>query len=255
MKELLLLIARDIIKNRTIIAFTLLLFGVSWSIFSLEDSNEKALHTLANVVFMIIPLISIMFTTIYLYNSSEFIELLVGQPLKRSSIWSSFFAAISFSLVTAIGISVLIPLGWYAPSYPGLIITILAIFLCIIFTSLGFLSVILFKDKARGIGFSIILWMFFALIFDGLMLFLLFQFADYPVEKPLTIIAALNPVDVSRIFFLTELDNAALMGMTGALFKQFFGSTKGNLIVFFILLFWAFVPFLISLKKFIRKDI
>lgn len=255
MLDLIRLISRDIIKNKTIIAFTILLFGVSWSIFSLEDSEEKALHTLANVVFMIVPLISIMFTTIYLYNSTEFIELLVGQPLKRSTIWFGFFASVNISLICSLSISIFLPVLIYSVNSSGFLIAFLALLLCVVFTSLGFLSVMQFKDKSRGIGFSIILWLFLALMYDGLILFLMFQLADYPIEKPLTIVAALNPIDVSRIYFLTEMDHAAMMGMTGALFKSIFGKGLGTIIVFLILIFWIIAPLIWSLKIFQKKDI
>ncbi len=255
MKELLILISKDILKNRTIIAFAILLFCITWSVFILEDSNEKALHTLGNLVLMVVPLISILFSTIYIYNSTEFIELLVSQPLKRKSIWMSLFAGINVSMIFALFVSIFLPILFYSPTYLGFLIMLLAIFLSAVFISLGFLSSILFKDKARGIGFSMILWLFFALIFDGLILFFLFQFSDYPIEKPMTVIAALNPIDVSRILLLTEMDNEALMGYTGALFQKQFGSIYGKMIIVCILVLWVFIPYYFSLIKFSNKDI
>ena len=111
------------------------------------------------------------------------------------------------------------------------------------------------RDKAKGIGVSIVLWLFFALFFDGLVLFLLFQFSDYPIEKMMIGITALNPISLARILILLHLDVSAMMGYTGAIFKNFFGTTYGMIISLMVLIAWALIPFYISLFKFKRKDL
>ena len=73
----------DILRNRIVIAYTILLLLISFSVFSLEDNVEKGVLSLINLVLLIVPLVSIIFSTIYVYNSTEFIELLVAQPVKR----------------------------------------------------------------------------------------------------------------------------------------------------------------------------
>jgi len=45
------------------------------------------------------------------------------------------------------------------------------------------------------------------------------------------------------------------MGYTGAIFKDYFGSTLGLLVAFLLLLIWVIVPFLFSLKIFEHKDL
>jgi len=45
------------------------------------------------------------------------------------------------------------------------------------------------------------------------------------------------------------------MGYTGAIFKDFFGTSTGLIVSFLLLCLWAIVPFLISLKKFNTKDL
>ncbi len=80
------------------------------------------------------------------------------------------------------------------------------------------------RDKAKGIGVVILLWLYFSIIFDGLVLFVLFQFADYPLEKMMVGVVTLNPIDLSRILILLKMDVSALMGYTGAIFKDFFGT-------------------------------
>jgi Cu-processing system permease protein len=62
-------------------------------------------------------------------------------------------------------------------------------------------------------------------------------------------------VDLARVVMLLQLDISALMGYTGAFYKNFFGSSFGILFSIFILLLWVIVPFLLSLRIFSRKDL
>ena len=99
----------DIVKNKIVLTYAILLAVLSWSVFSLEDNSAKGLLTLLNVMLLTVPLVSIIFSTIYIYNSSEFIELLVSQPIKRSKIWISLFLGLCLALITAFFVGVGIP--------------------------------------------------------------------------------------------------------------------------------------------------
>jgi Cu-processing system permease protein len=127
--------------------------------------------------------------------------------------------------------------------------------LSVIFVAIALLASVITRDKTKGIGTAIFLWLYFAIIFDGLVLFLLFQFADYPLEKPMMIISALNPIDLSRIMILLRLDISALMGYTGAVFKDFFGTSTGFFTAMIALILWIMVPLYFSLRIFQKKDL
>jgi Cu-processing system permease protein len=211
--------------------------------------------TVLNVILFTVPLVSILFATIYIYNSAEFIELLVSQPIKRSKIWISLFISLALSLIISFLIGSGIPLLINAPNLNGIMMLLIGVLITAIFVSLAFLSAIFNRDKARGIGASIVIWLFFALIFDGLILFLLFQFSDYPIEKPMIFVTSLSPIDLARIQMLLHLDASAMMGYTGALFKEYFGNGIGIIISLLLLVLWVIIPFILSLKKFKTKDL
>jgi Cu-processing system permease protein len=245
----------DILKNKIVLVYTLLLAVLSWGVFSLEDNSTKGILTLLNVILLNVPLVSVIFATIYMYNSSEFIELLLSQPIKRKKIWSSLFFGLNISLMFAFIIGAGIPVLLYAPSAIGLMMLSTGCLISTIFVALALLASSLTRDKAKGIGISIMIWLFYALLFDGLILFLLFQFADYPIEKAMVGITALNPIDLARILILLHLDVSAMMGYTGAIFKDFFGTNAGLIIAFSILVLWVLIPYLISLRKFRKSDL
>jgi Cu-processing system permease protein len=255
MNKIVKIIFLDILKNKIVIAYMLMLAVLSWSSFALEDNSAKGLLTILNVILFTVPLVSVLFATIYIYNSSEFIELLLSQPVKRKKIWVGLFSGLSLSLVIAFLLGSGIPLLIYSANSVGFMMIVVGCLISVVFAALAFLSSILTRDKAKGIGISIMIWLYFALIFDGIVLFMLFQLSDYPIENAMVGITALSPIDLARIQILLHLDVSAMMGYTGAIFRNFFGTSLGLIISFLLLCLWAFIPFIISLKKFKKKDL
>lgn len=245
----------DIMRNKIVLGYTLLLLVISFSVFNLEDSSSKGLLSLLNIVLIVVPLLSIIFSTIYVYNAAEFIELLVSQPIKRTALLGSIFSGLATSLVMAVLIGIGLPVLLYDRSGIGFILVVVASLLTIVFVALAVLASVLTRDKAKGIGMAILMWFYFAIIFDGLVLFLLFQFADYPLEKVSIALTALNPVDLSRILVLLQMDVSAMMGYTGAIFKAFFDGAMGYVFICLVMLGWMALPILLALKKFNSKDL
>ncbi len=245
----------DILRNKIMLTYTAFLLVISLTIFNLEDNSSKGLLSLLNIILIIVPLVSMLFSAIYVYNSAEFVELLVSQPLKRRSIWLSLFTGLSCSMAVAFFIGAGIPILLYEATATGFMMLATGLLLSVIFVSIAMFAAVKTRDKARGIGVTILLWLYFALIFDGLLLFILFQFADYPLEKTMIILSVLNPIDLSRILILLNMDVSALMGYTGAIFKDFFGTQLGLITSFVALFVWIIVPTWLSLRKFNRKDL
>ncbi|SKB29916.1 ABC transporter permease subunit [Daejeonella lutea] len=255
MSKIIKYVIADILRNRIVIIYTLFLLASSLTVFSLEDNNSKGLLSLLNIILIVVPLVSIIFSTIYVYNSAEFIELLVSQPLKRKSIWLSIFTGLAASLSLAFLIGAGLPILIYQPSTIGITMLLSGIILSVIFVAIALLATVRTRDKAKGIGVAIMLWLYFSLLFDGFVLFLLFQFSDYPLEKAMIGISALNPIDLARILILLQLDVSAMMGYTGAVFKDFFGTCPGLLFSCVILLLWVGLPLWTSTRKFKSKDL
>ncbi len=64
------------------------------------------------------------------------------------------------------------------------------------------------ENKIKGFGYAILMWLFFAVIYDGLFLISLVVFNEYPLEKFSLIATMSNPIDLSRILILLKLDIA-----------------------------------------------
>ena len=225
------------------------------SLFNMEENSSKALFSLLNINLMVVPLISLVFTTIHYYNSYEFIELMLSQPMSRTRILLSEFTGVAAALFVSFMLGAGIPVFIYAFDETGMALLFTGCSLTLIFCSIAFFASVRSRDKARGIGITLLLWFYFALIFDGIVLLILFSFSDYPLEKFTLLISSLNPIDLGRIFIMLKMDVSALMGYTGALYKDFFGSATGMFYTLFIMLLWMLVPLWLAVRSFNRKDI
>lgn len=244
----------DILKSRFAIIYTVFLALVAISIYQVSDDLSKVSLSLMNIMIMVVPLISAVFATTHFYNNLEFVELMLAQPVKRSQVFLSQLLAVilmlSLSILIGFGLPMLL---WGADSS---LITLLAVgmILSAVFTGFAFLASVMTRDKAKAIGISLALWIYFSLVYDGFVLYIIYSFADYPLEKATLGLVMLNPVDLGRILMLMQLDISALMGYTGAFFKQFFSSGIGMLVILMVLSIWLVVPIGLSGWIFKKKD-
>jgi len=245
----------DILRNRFVLFYALFLLVITFSLFSLDSDPGKAVLSLLNIVLMVVPLVSIIFTTIYFFNSYEFIELLLSQPIDRKLIFFSEFFAICLALSAAYGIGVGIPLMILGGDIGTVYLLGSGLLLTWVFVALAFVASVSTRDKARGIGVALLFWFYFSLIYDGFMLYFIYSFSDYPMEKVTLALISLNPVDLARMLILLKLDLSALMGYTGAFLKGFFGTSLGTAYSLLLLLIWVLVPMAYALRKFLRKDV
>lgn len=245
----------DILRTRFILLYTLFLLISTLAMFQLDTDTGKVILSLMNVVLMVVPLVSIVFSTIHFYNSYEFIELMLAQPVNRRVIFLGEFGAVAISLCFAFTIGVGLPMVLFGTSISGLTLLYSGIMLTLVFVSLAFLSSVLTRDKAKAIGVALLFWFYFSLIYDGLLMWIIYSFMDYPLEKVTLALVSFNPVDLARILMLLQLDISALMGYTGAFYKNFFGSSFGIIFSSVVLLIWIIVPVGLALRIFNRKDL
>lgn len=225
----------------------------------LNNDLSKAVITLMNVIIILVPLIGTIFGVMYYYNSREFTELLLAQPLKRSSIFLGQYFGVAVSLSMSLVIGLGLPFIFYGIFNSSVIwdfslLLITGVFLTFIFTALAFVIALANENKIKGFGYAILLWLFMAVIYDGLFLMSLIYFEDYPLDKFSLAVTMLNPVDLSRVLILLKLDVSALLGYTGAVFQKFFGTSLGLIISTSMLFLWVVIPTWIIYMMSKRKD-
>jgi Cu-processing system permease protein len=102
---------------------------------------------------------------------------------------------------------------------------------------------------------SILTWLFLAVIYDGIVLLIVFLFNDYPLEKVMIALSVINPIDLARILLLINIDISALLGYTGAVFENFFGDSTAVIFSITSLFLWVLLPFQLGMRKFQKMDL
>ncbi|OIO63136.1 MAG: hypothetical protein AUJ47_06530 [Candidatus Marinimicrobia bacterium CG1_02_48_14] len=250
---------RDIARSKFVLFYFLFFLLLTEGLLRFGGGSTKTLISLSNVVLLVIPLMAIIFGAMYLYHSREFTELLLTQPVNRHQLFRGLYLGLAVPLAFSYGAGLGLPFlfhGFNAASDVALLLVMIGsgIFLTFIFTALAFWISVTCNERVKGLGFSIVLWLFFAVIYDGLVLLVVAWFADYPLEKAVITFTIFNPLDLARILLLLQMDASALMGYTGAVFQRFFGSLWGIGIATVALVGWTAIPFWLGLRRFARKD-
>jgi Cu-processing system permease protein len=245
----------DLARNRFVLGYAVLMLVLAQGLFILEGDPTKALLSLVQVVLALVPLVAMVFTVAYMYDTQEFTQLLAVQPIGRTAILSGQVLALSTALLVAQLFGLGLPLLVNAPDLPALILSMAGSALILVFTALGVLIALKQREKARGVGVALAMWLLFILVFDALLMWLMFTLGDYPIEPFVVPLAGLNPVDLARILVMLEIDLAAMMGYSGAIYKNFFGSAGGMVVAALILALWVLLPLLLSFRVFRRKDL
>lgn len=212
-----------------------------------------------NIIIVLVPLIGTIFGVMYFYNSKEFTELLLAQPIKRSSIFLGQYLGVAGSLTLSLVLGLGIPFVVYGlfrsdAIFDFSLLLVTGAFLTMIFTALSFNIALSNDNKIKGFGYAVLLWLFMAVIYDGLFLMSLIVFKEYPLDSFSLAATMFNPIDLSRTLILLKLDISALLGYTGAVFKEFFGTHQGLIISMLMLILWTLFPIWRLLRTSNKKD-
>jgi Cu-processing system permease protein len=249
----------DLIRSRWSYIYFIFYLVLGFVLLFLNASLSKAIITLMNIVVVLTPMIGTIFGIMYFYNSKEFTELLLAQPIKRKTLFLGQFLGVASSLSLSLVIGLGVPFLIYGLLKSGEVwdfamLIVSGAFLTFIFVALSMNIALINSSKIKGFGYAILMWLFFAVIYDGIFLIALITFNDYPLDGFTLFASFFNPIDLSRTMILLKLDISALLGYTGALFQQFFGSSWGAIVSIGSLSLWVVIPILSLIKMAEKKD-
>lgn len=251
--------ARDLARSRWLLLYALFFLAVTEGLLRFSGGDDRAVLSLSSIVLYLVPLVSVVFGTVYLYGAREFTELLLAQPIDRKRLFFGLYLGLAVPLVIALAAGLCAPFaarGLGGSNRVTLLATLLlpGIALTMIFSAIAFCIALATDDKLKGLALAIGVWMLCDIVYDGLVMAILAAFADYPLERPMLAMTLANPVDLARVSVLLTLDVSALMGYTGAVFQQFLGGALGVVVAGGALLCWIAGPTAIGLRAFRRKD-
>ncbi len=249
----------DLMRSRWSYVYFVFYLALGFVLLFLNNDVSKAVITLMNIIVVLTPLIGTIFGVMYYYNSREFTELLLAQPIRRATIFIGQYLGLSLSLSISLVLGLGIPFVLYGAIQTTAIFNFLSLlltgmFLSFIFVGISFIIALKNENKIKGFGFAIVMWLLLAIIYDGLFLITLLVFDEYPLDKFSLVATVFNPIDLSRILILLKLDISALMGYTGAVFEKYFGTQLGLFLSYLSLTLWVILPAWAIVKISGRKD-
>jgi Cu-processing system permease protein len=249
---------RNVMRSKWLLCYVAFFLLATEGLLRFTGGDDRTLLSLSNVVLFVVPLITIVYGTIYLYNSREFIELLLAQPIKRRTLFAGLFLglAIPLSAAFAAGISLPFMLRGIAPEARGPLTTMVlgGTALTLIFTGIAFFVALKFEDRLTGLGAGMAIWLLLAFVYDGVVLFGVVLLSGQSIEKALLAASVINPIDLVRIALLLQFDVAALLGYTGAAFSRFFSGAGGLVAIAAALGIWIGMPLTAGFFAFKHKD-
>jgi Cu-processing system permease protein len=249
---------QDVLRGKWLLFYGLFFLLITDAFFRFGGDGPRVILSLMNVVLLVIPLMAVVLGSMYLYNSREYIELLLSQPIERGSLFAGLYAGLALPLTGAFVVGVSLPFLYHGAIAGGAMALLVLLgtgsLLTLVFVALAFAVALATEDRIKGLGLALAAWLFFGVIYNGLMLLVIQLFQAYPLQQAVIVMSLLNPIDLGRILLLLNLDAAALMGFTGAVFQKFFGSGSGQLMSVAAMLTWLAVPVLVGRRVFLRKN-
>jgi Cu-processing system permease protein len=264
---------RDGLRNRWIIALTVMLAGFALSLSFLgsaptgttgASSLLVTIVSLSSLTIFLLPLIGLMLSYDAVVGEIErgTMILLLSYPVSRWQVLGGKFlghitilAFATFIGYGTAGAAVLLgsadmetdPQAWRA--FGAMIAS--SVILGGAFLAMGYLISTLVRERATAGGVAIGIWLLFVLIFDMALLGLVVGAGDQIGSSMFSMLLLANPTDVYRLFNLTGFDNiAVLSGTIGMMAEAGFPAS----VLMVLQLVWVVVPISIAGFMFSRKE-
>ena len=130
--------ARDALRSRWIAVYTLFFLLATEGLMRFSGDGAKAVLSLSSATLIVVPLVTLVLSTIYVYNAREFTELLLAQPIRRSTLFNGLYLGLAVPMaagfVAGIGLPMLLR-GGGDPAQRGTIIALLVVGVLLTFVS------------------------------------------------------------------------------------------------------------------------
>ena len=118
---------RDVGRRRWLMAYGLFYLVLTDALFRFGGSGATTV-SLTNVVLALVPLVSVVFGTMYLYHAREFIQMMLAQPVGRHSLCLGLYGGLAIPIDASFLLGVGAPLVWHGgvSDAPAAVLVLLA---------------------------------------------------------------------------------------------------------------------------------
>ncbi|MEO7031600.1 MAG: ABC transporter permease subunit [Herbaspirillum sp.] len=219
------------------------------------QSIDVTIASLVSLVIYLVPLIALIlgYDTIVGEKERGSLELLRSMPITRFEILLGKYLGLSgaLAIATILGFGAgLLPLtSAVTPNdvyhYAGFVVS--AILMGMAFLSLSLLVSVVAQDRMRASGVAVMLWFFFVLIFDLLLMGALVASQGKIGSALFGALLMLNPADVFRLLNIFSSDQVQSMYGLATVMPE---RLTDPAVLFSVMLAWIVAPFLLAQWRF-----
>lgn len=247
--------------------FGILMVAIAWAGVAAEGYGgttdfTRTSASLLNLVLYLVPLMALVMGTLSFAGDRGTAELLFSQPVSRTDVMLGKILGLFLSLSSAMSAGFLLAGGviFAGTGSSGvgafLAFAFLTLLLSMVFLGIAALATILSGRRPRSFGIAILLWFFFVLLYDLLVLGAASQLKGQTATVALFLSLFGNPVDLVRVASLILLDNVTIFGAAGAALVRFLGGAAWSMVVLLgALAAWIAVPLVIARAALRNQDI
>lgn len=226
------------------------------------QSFNRTSASLLSLVLYLIPLVALMMGTLSFAGDAGDDEMLFAQPVTRGEILFGkllgLFAAMTTATFVGFGLGGLVIATQIGTDdvfgYP--IFILLSLALALIFLCLAALVSIACKRQTKAFGVALLIWFFFVLFYDLLVLGATLLFSERTANYFIFASLFANPVDMIRVAGLLSLNGEEIFGAAGAALLKFVGGEAWGFAALLVgILIWTIAPVLLSLRLWQKQDV
>lgn len=210
--------------------------------------------SLLNLNLLLVPLLSLLLGSLFISGEKEDggLTLLLTYPIPFSSLMMGKYIGLFVAVWSVITFSygavfILISLlGVLASLKVILLFYLYTIFLLLIFLSLSVTVGLFSKSRFQALGISIILWAFFVLFYEFIIMGVSLIVSTQWIQMLVSISIFLNPVELIRVWAILSLDGASVFGPGFYDMTVWASGWLGTLMFAVSVFFWGLFPLFIS---------
>ena len=260
---------RRALETRWLLAFTaifaLLVLGLSY--FGLAQAREVGFQgfsrltlSLMNLVLFLVPLTGLIVGVGSVAGGGEALPLLLAQPVSRGEVLVGKYLGlcVALSVAQALGFGgggIVVAFQAGSEQIAGFAaLTALSLLLGCLSLAAALCIASLAADRLRALSLAILLWLSMVVLYDVAILGATALLRGLPLQAVLIPALLVNPVDLVRVLITIAVGSGALFGPTSAVLVRFFGGGGGVLLALGALVVETFVPLVVALHIFRRRD-
>lgn len=237
----------DLLRSRWMMGYGIMFLFIASSMLYLIGDFAQVMISMMYPILYLIPLLSLVLGIMYGYQIREYIAWVLSHPISRKQVFAGYYLSLCLALIVYFLAGMGIPFlvagvlnSHFAVTF--VLLLIVGMVLSVIFSGIAMWIVFANDNKLLGLGIGLCIWLLMTVLYDAFFLMAVILLDEYPLDKFAILASLLNPVDLSRILLIFQLDISALLGYTGAVMKSLLGVGWGLICIFIGYLFWIVIP-------------